>query len=212
MLRLLTVFAALAMLSTQTSAASFTVFTDRTAFEAASGAGLATETFDGIVTDTSFAGAPVTIGALTISAEEPGAFGNQLIDAPAVLGEVDGNGTTAINFFTTATEDAAISFAAPVLAFGADFFNLNDISLRTEIVILDGIFQPAITADDTLSFFGVISDTAFSSVTFAGLENDVFGVDNVSTLTAAVPLPATLPMLIVGIAGFAAVRRFTKSA
>lgn len=210
MLRIATTFVALALLSAQASAASFTVFTDRTAFEAAAGASLATETFDSVVVDTSFAGGPVTVGDLTISAEEPGAFGNQLIDAPPVLGEVDGNGTTAINFFTTAAEDAEIAFAAPVTAFGADFFNFNDDTLRTQVLILGELFSPDIVPDDTLSFFGVISDMAFDSVTFAGLDNDVFGVDNVSTVTAPIPLPATLPLLLAGIAGFAAVRRFRR--
>jgi len=197
MIRLICTAASALLLSAQlASAASFTIFTDRTAFETAVGGGLTTETFNSAGSEVSFGGSSTTFGQLTLSADATSTDYNR-IDTPPVLGEVDGNGTTAVNFFTKANNNAAISFDAPVMAFGADFFNFNDDTLRTQISVLGELFSPEVTVDYSLSFFGVISDQAFSSVLFSGLENDVFGMDNVSfsSSISVVPLPAALPLM-----------------
>ncbi len=179
------------------SAANFTVFTDRTAFEAAVGAGLTTETFNSAGSDISFSGSSTTFGQLTLSADDTAFPGNNKIDVTPIPGEVDVNGSTAVNFFTRANQNASVAFDAPILAFGADFFNFNDDFLRTQVSILGDLLSPQATTDNTLSFFGVISDQAFSSVLFAGLDNDVFGMDNVSfsSSVSVVPLPAALPLM-----------------
>ncbi|MEM9639687.1 MAG: PEP-CTERM sorting domain-containing protein [Pseudomonadota bacterium] len=204
--------AAAAAFAGSASAATFDVFTDRTLFEAALSGPITVETFDEITEDISFAGGSTTVGGLTIIADDDGFFGNSIIDAPPVLSEIDGNGTTALNIFTSSVFDAALEFASPVLAAGADFFNFNDGQLRTEISILGETFTPDITGAGTLSFLGIISDTPFSRVDFNGVNNDVFGIDNVTSAEtvappSVVPVPATLPLLLAGIAGLAFWRR-----
>ncbi|WP_299826620.1 VPLPA-CTERM sorting domain-containing protein [uncultured Roseobacter sp.] len=194
------------------SAATFDVFTDRALFEAALTGPVTLETFDAITEDVSFAGGSATVGGLTIIADDDGSFGNSIIDAPPVQSEIDGNGTTALNIFTSSVFDAAIEFASPILAVGADFFNFNDGQLRTEIDILGETFTPDITAAGSLNFFGVISDTPFTRVDFEGVNNDVFGIDNVTSAQATdvptvVPLPASLPFLVLGVVGFGLLRR-----
>lgn len=190
------------------SAASFTIFTDRTAFENAVGSGLTTETFNSATSDISFGGSSTTFGQLTLAADRPSPPFN-LIDSPPVSGAIGGDGSAAVSFFTTSSFGASISFDAPVTAFGADFFSFNDDYLRTEISILGDYFNPGVSSVGSLSFFGVISDQAFSAVLFAGIDNDVFGMDNVSfnSSISVVPLPAALPLMagalaIIGLFGW----------
>lgn len=189
--------AAFLMSSQLASAASFTVFTDRVAFEAAVGTGLTTETFNSAASDISFSGSSTTFGQLTLSADDTAFPGNNKIDAAPLLDTINVNGSAAVNFFTRPNDNASIAFDAPVLAFGADFFNFNDEHLRTQISVLGNLFSPDVTDINEVSFFGIISDQAFSSVLFSALDYDVFGMDNVSfsSSISVVPLPAALPLM-----------------
>ncbi|WP_298843504.1 VPLPA-CTERM sorting domain-containing protein [uncultured Roseobacter sp.] len=193
------------------SAATISVYTDRALFEAALTGEVETEDFSGPDADVPFGASSATVGKLTISADSNGAGVYNRIDTPPIFPEVDGNGTTALNIFTFDGANASIAFEDPVFAFGADFYNFNDDFLRTQIGVLGELIDPPATDDNTLTFFGFLSDTAFDQVDFLALANDVFGVDNVTTATSpslsAVPLPASFPMLILGLGGLLLIQR-----
>ncbi|MGG7566067.1 VPLPA-CTERM sorting domain-containing protein [Rhodovulum sp. DZ06] len=209
-MRLILAAAALAALTaTPALSASFTTFTDRAAFEAAVGAGLTVETFDSVLVDTSFGGGgSATVGAVTMSATLD-IGGYNMIDAPSVTAEVNVNGTTALNVGTLGSDTATMSFASSIFAFGADFFNFNDGVQRTRIEVGADVLLPPVTPSYTPTFFGFISDAAFSSLQFTALQSDAYGIDNVSfaTATSDVPVPAAAPMLLAGIAGLGLLRR-----
>ena len=59
----------------------------------------------------------------------------------------------------------------------------------------DIVVLPVAGSSGLFSFFGFTSDTAFTSVTFQGLANDVYGIDNVSYI----PEPATGLMVVGGV-------------
>ena len=82
------------------------------------------------------------------------------------------------------------------------------------IEVLDGIsvidsltFTPA---DDMAAFLGVTSDRAFTALRIIDqtntLDNEYFGAFTLAEL-APVPLPASLPLLLAGLGGVAALRR-----
>ncbi len=193
------------------SAATLSVFTDRALFEAALSGTVETEDFEGPDADIPFGASSATIGKLTISADDNGSGMYNKVDTPPVFPEVDGNGSNALNIFTLDGSNASIAFEDPVFAFGADFFNFNDDFLRTQIGVLGEVISPPSTDDNTLSFFGILSDTAFSQIDFLALDNDVFGVDNVTTADApsitAVPVPASFPLLLLGLGGLLLIGR-----
>ena len=206
--RFFTAFA-LTLVCGHASAATITSYTDRALFEAALTGAVEIEDFSSVAADDSFAAGSAAVGGLTVSAEGDGFGLYNLIDVPAVFPEVDLNGTTVLNFFTLDGANASISFDEPVFAFGADFFNFNDDFLRTQIGVLGQLIAPPPSDDDTPTFFGILSPEAFDRVDFVGLANDVFGVDNVTTADSpsVVPLPASFPMLIVGLGGLLLIQR-----
>lgn len=59
-----------------------------------------------------------------------------------------------------------------------------------------------------LSFFGFTSNTAFTTVTFRHVVNDVHGIDNVTYATSVVPVPAALWLFASGLGLPAGLRRY----
>lgn len=99
-----------------------------------------------------------------------------------------------------------LNFSAPVTAFGFDF-NDRDSTDRYGITLSTGetFFNPPFATLTGSGFFGLRSDTAFTSVTFAlvgtpGGILEPFGIDNVRSNAgvAAVPEPASWAMMIAG--------------
>lgn len=209
------------------SAATFTTFTNRTVFDGAAGL-LTIENFNSVVGEPSFAGVALTVGDLTLEATGPstdlGLNQRNFIDQPTVdfsaFFDIDGTALANVLLFSDG-DTLEIDFAAPVTAFGADFGDINfgaenNDSLRTAILVLgQQIAMPIAMPINSVSltFFGLISDTAFSSLSFIMVgENDGFSIDNVAF--SAVPLPAALPLYGSGLAvmGFLAWRRKRKRA
>lgn len=210
-----TAIASLAILATvaATSArAEFTVFDDRTEFLAAT-LQTATESFDGWVKDTGFHTNAVDVGAFTLSMTPGAGTIYNLIDAPPQKSNSTNiNGTTHLMVFTDTGIDLTFSFDQPITAFGADFKGINDEFERTQFSA-DGSFitVPGEPVNLQLTFFGFTSDTPFDSLTFHGVRNDIYGIDDVTFGTAlrvpAVPEPGTMAMLGLGLAGVAMARR-----
>jgi hypothetical protein len=96
------------------------------------------------------------------------------------------------------------TFDTPITAFGADFRNLNDVSVRTRLLVGGDVISVPVNPP-SLTFFGVQSATQFTTITFEGLANDVYGIDNVSY--AFVPEPSTLALAAGGLLGLGLRRR-----
>jgi hypothetical protein len=205
--------AALLFLTGPSHATTLATYTTRASFTAAINL-TQIESFESFTTNVPFHTVPIDVGAFTISLTAKGKDSepddNQIALAPAGTLEVDVNGTNNMRVFTTNNPQSnlVVSFDTPITAFGADFRSFNDVENRTAIVV-DGVtIAPPIGDDDFLhSFFGITSTVAFTTVTFVGLQNDVFGIDNVTFAT--VPEPSTLALAALGALGllFAARRK-----
>jgi len=178
--------------------ATTTMYTDSTAFLAASGGA--------VLNDLNGA----TVGEDVLAGSYPGVT---ISGTNATASFVDGASTYAVNGTTYLDVDIFAGsitavFSAPLKSFGASFYSLNNYSPRTTITIDGTVFDPLPLSP---SFLGFVSDTGFTSITFTNPlyypDNDHFGVDDiyVSLAAPAVPEPATWGMMIagLGIVGFA---------
>lgn len=205
----LSVFAAM---SGTTAQAGLTAFDDRSSFLAAT-LQTQTATFDGWIKDTGFHSSAVDVGGFTLSMTAGASDVYNFIDAPPAKSiATDINGSTHLMVFTDTGVDLTFSFDQPITAFGADFKGINDAFERT-LLSAGGQFAtvPGDPLNLQLTFFGVTSDTPFSSLTFHGVRNDIYGIDDVTFGTAlrvpAVPEPGSMLMLSLGLAGVVAARR-----
>lgn len=190
--------AAIAALGLSLSAEAATVFTDRAGFEAVAGP-LAFETFDNEIdtaTSITFDGGIMSTKSRT--------------NTPPTLNRVrfgDYDGFVQRDGFLTITFD----FGAGVTAFGADFSDLSSLAVNGTFDDMSSI-SVSDAIGGTSGFFGLVTDAPFSSVTFttnagvvlvpgsAPFGGEAFSVDNLAT-TAAVPLPAALPLMLGVITG-----------
>lgn len=193
-----------AFFSTAAHAAVFDLFSDRTTFESEL-TSLTTETFNGFAVDQSFNGFAVDVGDFSLNAD---AIGNRnLIDAlPAVPNGGDIDGTTFLNYFLNGSS-ATIVFDAAITAVGFDIQNFGNVGNVSTLSVLDGVFDQTDIPGGTL-FFGLVSDTAFTSLTFTSEINDGFALDNLTYgTTAPIPVPAGLPLILGGLGAIAMLRR-----
>ncbi|QIE55717.1 hypothetical protein G5B40_09815 [Pikeienuella piscinae] len=208
----------LAAVTAHPASAAIVTFTDRAIFEANVSGPLTTETFNDFTNDTSFL-SPLDIGDFTISTESDvvsagGEPTNQLDASPFSFGSSIIDGTTFGQAILQDDEALTFTFDAPIFAFGIDTRNLGNSGLLTSILVAGESFTP-LQDGTSLLFSGVISDTAFSSVSFVfdalgGPSADGFAFDNVAYSGATVvPLPASLPLLVgaLGVIGFLGRRR-----
>lgn len=195
---------AFALASTAASAA-YVQFDDRALFEAA-GPAVTTNDLNSFVTDINLApSVVVNAGDFTITGP---AAGVARIDADGV-GISSVNGSAYIQGIGAAGNSITFTFAGPVFAFGVDLFGINDSIERTFVDIDGSIFSLPVVAGNVGSFFGVRSDTAFTSVAFSLLEGEDAGLDNISFARTGTPVsaPATLALGLLALSLMAVVRR-----
>jgi len=197
------------------NAAVVDVFSDRVDFEIAAGS-LVVETFDSTVADKSFVDRDVAFGGISLRADN---VNTASIDVPSFApGAFNIDTTPYLRVFLQSKNDFfRISFDAPVTMFGADFRNLNDRGNGSRDTLFSVLGQntllPTASRGET-SFFGIISDTAFSEVLFTrGGRDAKFGLDNVQTgsdqvaSVADVPLQSAGLLLAFGLGGLAYANR-----
>lgn len=205
----------IAGLMSATANAAIISYTDRTSFDAAAGA-TTIENFESFAVESAFHTSPLDVGDFSLSMTGSPRTDFNFIDIPpAQASETDVNGTNGMRVLTSNTVDLVFTFDSAITAFGADFMSLNDVINRTDVGV-DGqtLSIPIASSSGLPSFFGFTSDTAFTTVTFHGLVNDAYGVDNVTYTTtdeSPVSTTGTLALLGLGLAGLGISRRKSKT-
>lgn len=215
---------AFAILIPPTAANAATIFSDRAEFLASSGTvegegfnDLAPRTFTRLGTFVEFDGFSVTSTGPEFA---PGRTA-QLIyfESAGLVSE----GTGALGFPEGDTLTLVFDTAITAIGFNINEFNGFDVGPSVGSDMSFSLGTPTPTAgtftasgDREKDFFGVISTEAFSEVTlqFVGSNGGVAGLDDLvyapAPVTAPIPLPAGLPLLLGGLGAFAALRTRKK--
>lgn len=210
----LPIFAATLALATCATAANAVVFTDRALFDAAA-PGATVEDFEGVTPFGPLGSgglASVDFGAFQV-ATSPDAV--KVVNVPAfgAFNTTLGGGNylyldTDLGFVGTIT---TITLDDPTTAFGFSYTDLNEPNATPEITIGGQTFSLALNGVGQELFFGFTSLTAFTTIVINSGIDSGYGVDDIAFAGGGqvVPLPATLPLALAGVAvfGFAARRR-----
>lgn len=219
-----------AVLAASSAFAATTVYNNVTDFNAALPGGTSTlETFDAEATGILTAGVERAFGGFALSFEN--IRGNQGVGilTPTQVNTANGTaiGTTnqlawgeRVGFSGTGDgPDVTFRFFAPITAFAFDFSDSDTTDSYSVTIGNEAPFQLASGTSSTFqSFFGLVSDTAFTTVVFkqtaTGGFTEAFSIDNIRTNgfntqeeANAVPVPASLPLLLAGFGGLAWLRR-----
>jgi PEP-CTERM motif len=185
--------------------AALVIFTDEAAFNAAAGA-TTLEDFNSVGTVTQLTASPVVVGDISITQIGNTNSATQNFVGPGGPG-FDVNGTSRLSGRITDGGSIFLNFGSALSSFGATFNEVND-SIPRSILVINGIQAAPVDG-----FFGVISDTAFSSVEFRALDgiDEGFALDDVK-FGAAVPEPATWAFMIFGFGAIGGAMRRQRKA
>ena len=157
---------------------------------------VALEDFNTQTSGDAFHTSPLDVGPFSLSMIGGSTLsGRNQIDAPPLaISSFDVDATTVANVLIGTGDSLFLTFDAPVTGVGVQLASFNDDVLRTSIHVAGGEITPEIMGAGDVRFFGVTSDTSFTTVEFrfAGA-GDGFGLDNVqfgdALSTAVVPTP-----------------------
>jgi hypothetical protein len=137
---------------------------------------------------------------------------NAIDQPPTTIVAYDIDGTAVANILLSDPSHVfTLNFSSAITSFFADFARLNDDGLNTEILVNGTVVTPSV--DGGVRGFGFISDTAFNLITVRYVANDGFAMDNVAYGgIAAIPLPASLPLLLAAVGAVGLVRRRRRRA
>ncbi|MCZ8067418.1 MAG: PEP-CTERM sorting domain-containing protein [Microcystis sp. LE17-20D] len=190
------------LLSSVSSVSAYTIYTNRTAWEAA----LATNPSYKITTDT-FSNPISSAQSITLDSgivstnSAPPTLPNPPFNNNSVSIVNSGVYDNASGTLTGASDTITWQFPATVLAFGADFSRIDELTLTGNF---DGTGDQTISINPTIGgengFLGIIGTAEFSSVIFANNTTavDSFSIDNASFATKVPEPNAVVAFAILG--------------
>ena len=175
--------------------AASTVYKDRAAYNAASGAQTVID-FNNQAFPTQLGSSPIAFGNLSLSSTASSSF---------VIGSaytsIDGS-TFLYTSVSTNLQGLTLSFSTPVYSFG---FDTNSLNQENQIVIIGDTTIPLVGRDQYDGFIGLSSDQAFTSASIkfnrgGSASNDLYGIDNLtfSSAPSAAPEMDSWAMMIGG--------------
>lgn len=193
------------LLACGTAGASVTVYTDRSAWEAAVTGSITTDNFNSFANGTAVTAATVFPSGITAT--------GSALDISSFAFSAIGQGVALRTLFQNAT----ITLPGSPIAFGFDYADID----QDGAGIAFGSFSQALAntgdadygiTDDDFAFFGVVASAADipgGTFSFTVGTYEAFSIDNLSFVrsTAAIPEPGILGLLGLGLAGLGLVRR-----
>jgi hypothetical protein len=171
------------------------IFNDLASFEAATDSGLTYESFEAGLPDSQ----SLTFGILTFSETN----GINRVYNDSLVGATDG--TRSVNIEDNSSSIFTLSFGSAINSFGAYFLSSQDIS----ITFSGGASGSFSVPSSGSTFFGLLSPTNFSTISFDATGSSFYGVDELRYGLTEVPEPSTLAIFALGLMGLAS-RRFMK--
>ena len=203
-MRLILVFLTAGVLFSSSLHSAITIYTDRTAWRnAAGGSQLFYVDFNSYTTDVAATG-PLDVGPFTLTPN--GSWYMPLIDSPqGGFGNTSVGGTTGVTMQAVSGVNLLVSFDNPVGSFGFDLADSFGDGRMARITTSNGDFYDFVAHTGTVGFIGLVSTSAFSSVTFSSTSNVRPQIDNFEA--NAVPEPSAGALLVLGAGVLAVIRR-----
>jgi len=180
---------------------AMTIYTDRSAWRnAAGGSQLFYVDFNSYTSDVA-ATAPLDVGPFTLTPS--GSWDMPLIEtAQGGYGNTLVGGTSGVTMraVSGAGIELSVSFDNPVGSFGFDLADSFGGGRMARITTSTGDFYDFVAHTGAVGFLGLVSTSAFNSVTFSSISNVRPQIDNFEANSfSGIPEPSALSLLVVGL-------------
>lgn len=211
-MRLILILVSVGALLSNSLHSAITIYTDRTAWRnAAGGSQLFYVDFNSYTTDVAATG-PLDVGPFTLTPN--GSWYMPLIDSPqGGFGNTSVGGTAGVTMQALSGVNLLVSFDNAVGSFGFDLADSFGDGRMAKITTSAGDFHDFVAHPGTVGFIGLVSSSAFNSITFSTISNVRPQIDNFEANSfSGVPEPSGGSLLVLGAGGVFALRRLRRKA